>query len=63
MFSFRNFMVLGLTFRSLTHFFFTEIEFLFQMTVMARKTTDKTENDLLNWKLEVADFVGEQTVG
>lgn len=44
-------------------FFFFEIEFLFQMTVMARKTTDKTENDLLNRKLEVVDFAGEQTVG
>lgn len=44
-------------------FFFFEIEFLFQMTVMTRKTTDKTENDLLNRKLEVVDFAGEQTVG
>jgi len=32
------------------------------MTVMARKTTDKTENDLLTRKLEVVDFAGEQMV-
>lgn len=32
------------------------MEFLFQMTVMARKTTAKTQNNLLKWKLEVVDL-------
>lgn len=33
------------------------MKFLFQMTVMVRKTTAKTQNNLLNWKLEVVDLL------